>query len=629
MANTSASPSNLAALLPKRAAETPYETALCVRHPQGWQSMTWQSYLQQVMQLASALEPDVQTQEMVCLLSENRPEWVFSDMAILSLGAVTVPIYPTSSPKELAYILNDCKARLLLLSNQTQLEKILSLRQQERLPYLQKVVCIEGSHHCDGKDIFSWQQLLNQATDEGIQRVQERRDELHGEQLATLIYTSGTTGEPKGVMLRHRNILSNLQALEPTVRQAIDGRVRMLSFLPLSHAFERTIGHFLAIHMGFEVSFSRGIDRLLDELREVQPNFLVSVPSVYEEIYTRVLRETQSGSPLKDNTLQWCLEIGRQRARYQLAGQEPGFLFERAQFPLADRLLFRRVREMFGGKLQYAISGGAPLARDIIEFLIGAGVHVIEGYGLSETGPVLTVNPIHGVRPGSVGRPLPNVELKIVPEPGYEIEGEIVVRGPNVMAGYYNKEEETQHILDQEGWLRTGDIGYLDADGYVVITDRKKDLIKLATGKYVAPQPIERHLKTHPFIRQAVVLGDRRLFCVALLVPDIEGLRSQIPDISWNKTSLWLRDPRVLQLFQNAVDEMHQRLELGRWEQIKRFALLPAPLSQANGELTPTGKLKRRVIEARYKTLIDELSPLPETRSQTDIPTFRASAPTT
>ncbi len=615
---------HLAALLPKRAAETPHDTALLIKQPQGWQAITWQSYLHQVTLLAAALETLVQPQEMVCLLSENRPEWVFSDIALLSLGAVSVPIYPTSAPKDIAYILNDCKARLLLLSSQTQLEKIRSLRAQQRLPHLKRVICMDGSEYCDGIEILSWQQLLNSAQEDAISRVQQRRTQIDPEQLATLIYTSGTTGEPKGVMLRHRNILSNLQALEPTVRQAIHGRVRMLSFLPLSHAFERTIGHFLAIHLGFEVAFSQGIERLLDELREVQPNFLVSVPSVYEEIYTRVMREAQSGSPLKDNTLQWCLEIGRQRARYLLSGQEPGFLFERVQLPLADRLLFQRVREMFGGKLRYAISGGAPLSRDIIEFLIGAGVHVIEGYGLSETGPVLTVNPIHAVRPGTVGRPIPHVELKIVPEPGYEIEGEIVVRGPNVMAGYFQKEDETRQILDAEGWLRTGDIGYLDADGYLVITDRKKDLIKLATGKYIAPQPLERHLKTHPLIRQAVVLGDRRLYCVALLVPNIDTLRSQIPDIPWNHTSTWLRDPRVLRLFQQAIDETHQRLELGRWEQIKRFALLPAPLSQANGELTPTQKLKRRVIEARYKALIDELAPLPETRSsQTNIPILR------
>jgi long-chain acyl-CoA synthetase len=601
------SPTHLADLLPYRIAKTPYDTALRIRRATGWQRITWREYGIYVTRLAAALAPLVNAKECVCLLSENRPEWVYTDLALLSLGAITVPIYPTSAPKDVAYILNDCEAKTLLLSNQSQLEKILRLLEEERLPHLERVICMDGAHACDGIRILSWQQLHAYAPEDAAPLLAARRATITPDDLATLIYTSGTTGEPKGVMLRHSNILSNLKALENTVRQAVEGKVQMLSFLPLSHAFERTIGHFLAVYLGFDVAFSRGIERLFDDLQEIKPNLLVSVPSVYEEIYARVLRESQQGSAIKDNALQWSLEIGRQKARYLLAGQEPGFLFERVQYPAADALLFRRVRESFGGSLRYAISGGAPLSREIIEFLIGAGVHVIEGYGLSETSPVLTVNPVHATRPGTVGRPLPGIEIKIVPEAGYEIEGEIVVRGPNVMAGYYQKEAETRAILDAEGWLKTGDIGYLDAEGYLVITDRKKELIKLANGKYVAPQPLERFLKTQSLIHQAVVLGDRRLYCVALIVPRMDALRQHLEGLPWHQPSAWLRHPDVLRFYEDILEEMNQKLDLGRWEQIKRFALLPAPLTQAQGELTPTQKLKRRVIEARYKALIDEL----------------------
>lgn len=596
--------SSLAELFVQRAEATPSKEAVRYKRSGRWQRVTWSEYRKEVEWLARALHPWTQSGESIALLSESRPEWVYTDNAILSLACVTVPIYPTLPLRDIAYILNEIEASIVIVSTLKQLEKLLVLRGEGKVPHLQRILCFEESVHCNGDNILSLRQLREIAEMTPLSAVEERREELDREALATIIYTSGTTGLPKGACLTHGNLLANLEGLQHFLAEAEVRDAQMLSFLPLSHAFERTLGHFLPTLMGFQVAYAQKPSTLEQDLRDIQPTLLISVPIIYEEIYNRTLREAQRSQVLGP-MLEWCLDLGRKHARYIESGRNPGFLFT-TQYEVADRMLFKRVRDALGGRLQWAISGGAPLSSKIEEFLLGAGITVVEGYGLSETSPALTATPPHAIRMGSVGKPLFNVEIKIQPEEGQSApgEGEILVRGPSVMSGYHRKESETQEIFDDEGWLKTGDVGYFDQDGYLFLTDRKKELIKTAGGKYVAPQPIENSLKLSPVIQQAVVIGETRPYCTLLVSADTAALEEQLgetlkPDVVLNERE----DVRLL--IQSRIDEANR--ELGRWEQIRKFVLLPRPLSLEQGELTPTLKIKRNVVNSHFREIIDAL----------------------
>jgi long-chain acyl-CoA synthetase len=531
-------------------------------------------------------------------MSENRPEWWIADLASLSLGAVSAAIYPTSAPRDVGYILRDCGARVVLVSSAAHLETVRRLRAEGATPALEHVVVFDPVPTDDAVQTLAAVSARGAGAPDPLCT---RLPAISPTGLATLTYTSGTTGEPKGVMLSHENILSNVRGAKPIIDGLELADRLMLSFLPLSHSFERTLGYYAAIALDFRVAFNDDLARLSEDLIAVRPTLLVSVPRIYEKVYARVL--AAASTPLKRRLLSWALAVGKERARRLRAGRDLP-LGLRWRDALATRLIFSKMRARLGGRLRYAISGSAPLAVEVAEFLAAIGLEVFEGYGLSETSPVLTANRPGKVRFGSVGVPWPEVEIRIEPEPTGG-DGEILARGPNVMLGYYGKREATAEVLSPDGWFRTGDIGHFDADGFLFITDRKKELLKTSGGKYVAPQPIENALRASPLVEQAVLLGDRRKYCALLIVPNSELLAQRLGRAVPAEVAALNADTEIGALFQALVDGVNA--ERGSWEQVKRFALLAEPLSLERGELTPTLKVKRRVVEQRYAELIETL----------------------
>jgi len=415
--------------------------------------------------------------------------------------------------------------------------------------------------------------------------------------LATLIYTSGTTGDPKGVMLTHGNLLHNLLAAEK-VFPMVNHECTCLSFLPLCHSFERTAGHNFAIYVGETIAYAESVEKVPENMLEVRPHIMCSVPRLYEKMYARVNEKVAADPPLRQKIFRWAIGVGREVFAHRVARTQPGALLK-LRFALADRLVFSKIKQRTGGRLRLFISGGAPLAREIAEFFGAAGMLICEGYGLTETSPVITCNRPDRIKPGTVGLPLEHVEVRIAED------GEILTRGPHVMKGYYNKPEATAEAIEKDGWFHTGDIGLVDADGFLVITDRKKDIIVTSGGKNIAPQPIENRLKTNRFFAEVVMIGNRRNFASALVVPNFEALQAwaQGRGIAVSGRDELVRQPQVVQHYTDLINEMTP--DLAQFEKIKKIALLTREFSQESGELTPTLKVKRRVVEERYKTMID------------------------
>ena len=585
-------------LLFNRVKESGDNEALSIKVDGLWRSRTWRQVDSSVRDLARGVADWVEPGDKVCILAENRPEWWYADLATLCLGGVTAPIYPTNPPKDIAYILNDCGAKLLFLSNKEQLDKIRKVRDEGKIPGLERVVIFDEMD--PPEDWASSMAEVCKRNANAKDAIKERLEDIDEDDLATLIYTSGTTGEPKGVMLSHKNLVSNVIGAAAVIEHLQIGEEKqMLSFLPLSHSFERTVGYYVAIHYDFKVAFAESVLKLVDNMSEIRPTMLVSVPRIYEKLYGKVLDGASSG--FKKTLVQWAIAVGKEHSVYRLEGQDAP-LWLNFKYSIATKLVFSKLHAKLGGRLKYAISGGAPLAKEIAEFLNAVGLTVFEGYGLSETGPILCANQPGAIRVGSVGKPWPEVEIKIASE-----DGEILAKGPNIMMGYFNKEEATQEVIDDEGWFHTGDIGHIDDDGFLFITDRKKELIKTAGGKYVAPQPIENQLKVHPLIEQAVVIGDTRKYCVALLVPAFESLENTLGQPLPQDRSELNDDPKVKALYQAAIDAVNE--PLGRWEQIKRFYLLSEEMSQETGELTPTLKIKRRIVSAKFEEIISSMYP--------------------
>ena len=542
--------------------------------------------------------------DRVAILSDSRPEWVVADLAALVAGAVTAPIYPTLPEAQVRYILADSGARVAVVADETQAAKVRAV--WDELPELSAMVIMDpaadaaaGEESGSGREELS----LAEATDRGHRRLmtedglgreyKERATAIAPDQLATIIYTSGTTGEPKGVMLTHGNVASNVMAGGSVVR--VDSEDAALSFLPLSHAFERAVV-FLYLYQGVTVTFAESLDTIARDLGAVRPTVMTGVPRVYEKFHARV-HEAVAGAPtIRRRLFHWAVGVGLRRARADLAGRSAS-LSTRLQHGLADRLVLSKVRGRLGGRLRFVVSGSAPLSTPIAEFFFAIGIRVVEGYGLTETSPTLTVNPLERPKLGTVGPALPGVELKIADD------GEVLARGPNVMEGYYNKPEATAEVM-RDGWFCTGDIGSLDDDGYLTLLDRKKELIVTAGGKNIAPNPIEAELKRSPLVAEAVLIGDRRPYVAALLVPDFAALatRADVESASREET---VERADVVALFDEVVEKVNAGL--ARHEQIKRSALLPAEFGIATGELTPTLKVKRRVVAQRWNDVIERL----------------------
>jgi len=534
--------------------------------------------------------------DRVAILSENRPEWTIADLAIQCLGAVNVPIYATLLAEQIQFILADCAAQAVVCSTVQQLAKIEAIR--PHLPRLRSVILLDP---VPTKGIISWSELVTAGSRLDASHPQ-RFDQLCGavqpQDLASIIYTSGTTGVPKGVMLTHANFVSNVRATVAVIPISEDDVA--LSFLPLSHVFERMV-EYAYLSQGATIAFAESIDTLPQNLAEVRPTIVAAVPRVFEKFFARVMEAARGGSPLKRQILHWAIGVGRKRAPYLLEARPlPGWL--RLQAALADRLVFAKVRARTGGRLRFFISGSAPLAPDLARFFWGAGLPVYEGYGLTETSPVITVNRPGKVRLGTVGAVVPGVEVKIA------ADGEILTRGPNLMQGYYQNEEANKQVF-QDGWFCTGDIGQVDADGFLTITDRKKDIIKTSGGKMIAPQPLENALKASRYIANAVVVGERRNFIAALLVPNFENLARYCQEAGLGALPLpeQMAHPKVQALYGKEVARVTEGR--ARFEQIKTFRLLARDFSLEEGELTPTLKVRRNVVEKKYHALIQSIYP--------------------
>ena len=572
--------------------------ALQVKVGGAYQPMSHRTLVERVRRTALGLQAlGARRGDRVGILSENRPEWAIADFACLTSAVADVPIYPNLPPEQIAYILRDCGASAIFVSTAAQAEKIRQIR--SGCPALRFVIGFSGTRD-PGVDLTMTELETKGATAESTQSIEAYRraaDMVRPDDLATIIYTSGTTGEPKGVMLTHDNIYSNVMA--GAVQIPFHGQDSCLSFLPLSHIFERMAGHYLMIHTGTSIAYAESIDTVPVNLTEVKPSLVLSVPRLYEKMYARVLENALSGGALKKRIFFWARRVADRWATEKLAGREPGGMLA-MQYRIAQRLVFSKLKARTGGQLRYFVSGGAPLAPEINKFFYAAGLVILEGYGLTETSPVISVNTPDAFRIGTVGKAVPGVEVMIASD------GEICTRGPHVMKGYYNKPEATAEAIDDDGWFHTGDIGELQ-DGFLRITDRKKDLIATSGGKKIAPQPIENKVKTNKYVSQAVMIGDKRKFPAILIVPNWESLEkwARIKNLIWTDRAQLLQMPIVRAKLEK---EVGKELEgLARFEIPKKIALLEHDFSIERGELTPTLKVKRRVIDQTYKNVIDSL----------------------
>lgn len=548
----------------------------------------------------------VEPGDRVALLSENRPGWAFADLSTLCAGAWTVPIYPSLGAEEVEYILKDSGSAVCFVSDQEQLDKVLEVR--DRCPDLRCVVTLDPIEREDDERCCTARDLIERGkggreSEPGA--IEERLAGIDPDDVASILYTSGTTGRPKGVMLTHRNFVSNV--LDTLKTLAITSEDAHLSFLPLSHSFERTAGYYIMVHSGVSISYAESVDTVADDMREVRPTVMTSVPRLYEKMYAAVLQKASESGGLKKRIAFWARKVGIEYAERKVGGRSVSPVLE-AKYRLADRLVFSRLRERTGGRLRFFVSGGAPLAPVIAKFFYAAGLPILEGYGLTETSPIIAANTFDAMKFGTVGRPIPNVKVKIEPDPDRpEGDGEILVKGPNVMLGYYGMEEKTAEVMTGDGWFRTGDIGILDDEGFLTITDRKKDLIKTSGGKYIAPQPIENDFKMSKYVSQAVVVGNKRKYASVLLVPNFENLEkwASAEGVSYADREELIEKDVVRDLYESELEDVNEGKP--SYETIKKFRLLVEDFTIEAGELTPTLKVKRRVIEDEYADLIDTM----------------------
>lgn len=562
-----------------------------------WAALSYAELLERVHAVSvGLLELGIVPGDRVAVLSENRPEWAITDFACLAARCADVPVYPSLPPKQVEYILGDSGAVAVCVSTAAQLAKLREIR--GALPAVRQVIGFDAG--LAGTDVLGFEALAARGRSALASRPRWREEALAAkpDDLATLIYTSGTTGDPKGVMLTHGNIASNVAACLELL--PLSQRDQCLSLLPLSHIFERMAGHYLMFEAGVVINYAEGFEQAARNLLEVRPTVCCAVPRLYEKTYSRAFEAASTGSPLARKLFFWAKRVGEQWAQRKLAGKTIPIDLVLARLA-ADLLVYSRVRAKVGGKLRYFVSGGAPLASEIARFFYAAGMPIFEGYGLTETSPVISVNTPEHLKIGTVGLPLRNVEVRIADD------GEILARGPSVMRGYWNKPVATREAIDPDGWFHTGDIGELDAEGYLRITDRKKDLIVTAGGKKIAPQPIEGLLKLNKFIANAVLLGDRRKFPIALLVPSFERLEAwaAAAGLHWNSREELAALPRVEE--QLAAEAKKNLRDLAQFEVPKRFLILARDFSIENGELTPKLSVRRKIVEQHYAGSIEAL----------------------
>lgn len=541
---------------------------------------------------------NVKPGDRVAILSENRAAWVIADLGILCAAAVTVPIYPTNTPEQIVYMLNHSGAKIIFVSGKFQYEKLLKVR--ESIPGLELVISFErflGEPTFQACTFYQMSEIDTPITEDEKKEIEAGIDHIAPSDLLTLIYTSGTTGIPKGVMLTHNNILTNTKYLTEQSDSVAENDV-LLSFLPLSHILERTAGYYMTIRNGALMAFADSVEKIAENMMEVQPTVMVSVPRLFEKIYHRIFENVHQMPAVKKKLFHWALEVGKEFVEAKYLNKQSSSSLG-AKYAIADRLVFSKLREKFGGRMKLFCCGGAPLDKTINEFFWVIGIPIFEGYGLTETSPAVAFNSYANVRFGSVGVLLEETEVKIAED------GEILVKGPQVMRGYYNDPVATAESF-QDGWFKTGDIGKLE-NGFLYITDRKKELIITAGGKNIAPQPLENEMKMDKYVSSAIVYGDRKPYLTALIVPNLERLLEFAKEHHidyYDLEDLVVREP-VQKLFEQRLADINSRL--AQYETIKKFILLPHDFSIENGELTPTMKLRRKVIYEKHKQKIEDM----------------------
>lgn len=565
-----------------------------------WHDVSHQQIYDDVKRVALGLAAlGVEQGDRVAIVSENRPEWLLTDFGCVMSHTISVPLYPSLPADQISYMLRDSEAAAVFVSTEEQLAKIREA--QPDVPSLKHIIVYdEGVVRTAGEQTFS--RLLEL----GEERVPEVPDdeyrarglETDPHDTLTIIYTSGTTGQPKGVVLTHNNLFSNVRSTLQVL--GINASDTSLSALPLCHVFERMAGNYTMFSAGTTICYAESLLSVGANLLEIRPTMMTMVPRFYERTFAQLEEEARKGGPAHQNILSWAIDVAGRRLDRKLEGRRVGPLLA-LQYGVADRLVFSKLRKGVGGRIRFFVSGGAPLSPTLARFFLSAGLPIVEGYGLTETSPVITLNRLERIRPGTVGEPIPGVEAAIAED------GEVLTRGPHVMKGYYKMPEATAAAIDPDGWFCTGDIGELSDDGYLKITDRKKDLIVTAGGKNIAPQPIEGRAKANPYVSQVVMLGDRRRFPILVVVPNFSALESWAGSqgLEFDSHEALVRDRRVIDFMEGEL--LGSLADLARFERPKRIALLPRELSIDAGEITPTLKVRRRIIEEKYWELIEPL----------------------
>ncbi len=565
-----------------------------------WQTITFSQASEQIKSIAVGLyKRGIRKGSTVALLSTNRPEWALCDYAIMCLGAVTVPLYPSLLPDQISFLLNHSEAALAIVEDEQQLDKIKTI--QAQCSAINHFVIMDKPKNTLPEN---WE-LLSAVIENG-QSIPEREPNIidshlknvQPDDLATIIYTSGTTGEPKGAMLTHSNFLFNIESAAKIFTIYPDDS--LLSFLPLSHVLERMAGHFLATSFGCTISYAESIEAVAQNLIEVKPTIAISVPRLFEKIYAKIWDMVESGPAVKRTLFNWAIAVGNAMVEHTQNKTKPGFGLI-TKHHVAQKLVFSKLQERLGGRMRFFVSGGAPLSAEIARFFTSVGIYILEGYGLTETSPAITMNHFGKFRFGSVGPVMPDEEVKIAED------GEILTRGGHVMKGYFKNPEETAEVFDEEGWFHTGDIGYLDNDGFLVITDRKKNIIVTAGGKNIAPQPIENKLLSSKYIEQAVVIGDKRKYCTAVLTLSEEALTHWFAEnrLPQTEPTEYQNLEQLRTLIRSEIDRL--TADLPSYETIKDFYIAPQLFTIESGHLTPSLKIKRREVEKTYFNEINQL----------------------
>ncbi len=531
------------------------------------------------------LELGAKKGDNIAILSENRPEWVIADLGIMLIGAVTVPIHTTLNAKAICNVINHSEAKIIIVSGMDLLVKVMLF--QNELPFLEKIIYIEKLNNdlkkTSKKEIIDWEGIVDSLDLKEAENIKINFNNFSADDACSIIYTSGTTGIPKGVMLTHKNFLENAEAVKKVVPVKTDDI--FLSFLPLSHVLERLAGYYIPLLSGATIAYAENVKKIAENLKEVKPTILISVPRIFEKFYDTIWDKVKNSSRIEQKLFLWALKQKKDSLSYQIG----------------DFLVFKKIRKKMGGRLRLAVSGGASLNHKIAKFFLKMKILILEGYGLTETAPVISVNEEKNFKFGTVGRPLPGVKVKISPEK------EILVKGPNVMKGYYKNEEETLAAFDKEGWFHTGDLGFIDNEGFLTVIGRKKEMIVLSGGKNVWPEVVEKEINHDPFVSQSMVIGHNRKFVSALIVPDWQEVKKffQKNNLILKNPEELVKSPELIKLFKERIEIINKNLS--SYEDIKKFKLIVNEFSQEREELTPTLKLRRHIIENHYEKEIKEI----------------------